>query len=123
MIDCHIRAPLQISSWIEIFLVFSLQVGSQSDLMIVVFYVSEIPPKGIKIVTLSIHYYKDRALNFALWKFGLNRIHIAYLNGSIFNYHVSISSRCGSNAQLNMLIRVQDLRKYVSIILEHSLSW
>ena len=38
----HTWDPLPISTWIEIFLVFSLQVGPQSALMIVVFYVPEI---------------------------------------------------------------------------------
>ena len=53
MTYCHTRAPLPILTWILIFLVISLQVMLQSDLMIVVFYVPEIPPKVTKIVTLS----------------------------------------------------------------------
>ena len=37
MIYCHTWAPLPISTWIEIFLVFSFQVGPQSDLIIIIF--------------------------------------------------------------------------------------
>ena len=52
MIYCRTRAPLQISTWIDILLVFSFQVGPQSDLIIVAFYIPEILPTVTKYANL-----------------------------------------------------------------------
>ena len=52
MTYCPTQAPLPISTWIEILLVFSFEVWPRTDLMIVVFYVPDIPTKVAKIVTL-----------------------------------------------------------------------
>ena len=44
---------LAFQTWIEIWLVFSLQVGPKSSIIFVVLYNPEIPPKVTGLVTLS----------------------------------------------------------------------